>query len=71
MSAVLKPITARAVEPASYLHWNLVQLNEQDAWIRANWEAIKTRFRSYGEIVADDCTLQEYAETQWQMQRDR
>lgn len=69
MNAALKPITARAVGRPSFLHWNLVQANEKDAWKTANWEAIRTRFRSYGEIVADDCTLGEYADVQWDMQR--
>lgn len=69
MNAALQPITARAVTRPSYLHWNLVQANEKDGWIRANWEAIRTRFRSYGEIVADDCTLGQYADVQWDIQR--
>ena len=71
MSALLQPITALAIEPTSYGHWKLVQTNDQAAWIRANWVAIKTRFRSFGEPVADDCTLQEYAISQWEMERAR
>jgi hypothetical protein len=71
MNAQLKQIEARCIGRPSYMHWNLVQSNDQAAWILANWEAIKTRFRSYGEIVADDCTLQQYAEVQWDLERAR
>lgn len=70
MNAQLKPITERAIEPATYDNRNLQMAG---LWVRDNLEALKARYETLGKAISEhhaDAFLG-FAACQWDTERLR